>query len=109
MSQREDGDHTVVAVGFNEVVASDGGWIDVVLPERTNECLQRERERQRERKRLCKIQIIIQIIISVFSLKQSYVVDSYLFSTGQKYHLNPLRSGFCVQWECVHFTGSLQV
>ncbi len=40
VSQWQDGDHTVVAIGFNEVVASDGGWIDVVLPERTNKCLQ---------------------------------------------------------------------
>lgn len=45
VSQREDGNHTVVTIGFNEVVASDGGRIDVVLPEWTNKCLQRGRER----------------------------------------------------------------
>lgn len=49
VSQRKDGDHTVVAIGFNEVVASDGGWVDVVLPEWSNKCLQRQRERDRER------------------------------------------------------------
>lgn len=48
VSQRQDGDHTVVTISFNEVVASDGGWIDVVLPEWTNKRLQRERERERE-------------------------------------------------------------
>lgn len=49
VSQRQDGNHTVVAVGFDEVVASDGGWIDVVLPEWTNKSLQREKNRQREK------------------------------------------------------------
>lgn len=49
VSQREDGNHTVVTIGFNEVVASDGGRIDVVLPEMTNKCLQRGREREKER------------------------------------------------------------
>lgn len=39
VSQRYDGDHTVVAIGFNEVVASDGGRINVVFPEWANKCL----------------------------------------------------------------------
>lgn len=39
VSQWQDGDHAVVTVGFDEIVASDGGWIDVVLPERSNKCL----------------------------------------------------------------------
>lgn len=34
--QWEDGDHTVITIGFNEVVVSDGSWINVVLPK----CLQ---------------------------------------------------------------------
>lgn len=29
------------------------------------------------------------------------------FSTGQYSHLNPLRSGFCVQWECAFTPGSI--
>lgn len=45
VSQRQDGDHAVVTIGFNEVVASDGGWIDVVLPEWTDKRLQREKGR----------------------------------------------------------------
>lgn len=45
VSQREDGDHAVVTVGFNKVVASDGCWIDVVLSEGSNERLQRGQQR----------------------------------------------------------------
>lgn len=44
MSQWQDGDHTVVAVGFDEVVASYGGRVDVVLPEWTDKCLEEERK-----------------------------------------------------------------
>jgi len=47
VSQRQDGDHTVVTVGFNEVMASDGCWINVVLPEWSNKCLQRDKEREK--------------------------------------------------------------
>lgn len=42
VSQRQDGDHAVVAVGFDEVVASDGGRVDVVLPERTDKRLEED-------------------------------------------------------------------
>lgn len=45
VSQGQDGDHAVVTIGFDEVVASDGGGIDVVLPERSDECLQGQRVR----------------------------------------------------------------
>lgn len=44
VSQRQDGDHAVVAVGFDEVVASDGGRVDVVLPERTDKRLEEDRK-----------------------------------------------------------------
>lgn len=45
MSQWEDGDHAVVAVGFDEVVASDGCRIDMMLSEGSNERLQRGQQR----------------------------------------------------------------
>lgn len=44
VSQRQDGDHAVVAVGFDEVVASDGGRVDVVLPEWTDKRLEEDRK-----------------------------------------------------------------
>lgn len=44
VSQRQDGNHAVVAVGFDEVVASDGGRVDVVLPERTDKRLEEDRK-----------------------------------------------------------------
>jgi hypothetical protein len=37
--KRRDGDETVVSVGFDEVVTSDGKRINVVLTEWPNECL----------------------------------------------------------------------
>lgn len=49
VSQRQDGNHTVVTIGFNEVVASDGSRINVVLPERAYKCLQGVGEWERER------------------------------------------------------------
>lgn len=52
VSQWEDGDHTVVSIGFNEVVASDGGRVDVVLPERTNKRLANNRDVHRS-PRIC--------------------------------------------------------
>lgn len=47
MSQRQDGHHAVVAVGLDEVVASDGGRVDVMLPEWTDKRLEEERRTER--------------------------------------------------------------
>lgn len=44
VSQWEDGDHAVITIGFDEVVASDGGWIDVVFPEWPKKCLANNRD-----------------------------------------------------------------
>ena len=34
-----EGTHTIVTVGFDEVMPGDGNWVDVMLPERPDECL----------------------------------------------------------------------
>ena len=40
--------------------------------------------------------------LTVKRVYSSHLLDYYPFSTGQKSHVNPPRSGFSVQWECVN-------
>ena len=47
--ERQDGDHAVVSVGLDEVVARDGRGVNVVLPEWTDERLTSMTERGGER------------------------------------------------------------
>lgn len=46
VGQRQDGDHAVVSISLYEVMPRDGRRINVVLPERPNECLNGESSRE---------------------------------------------------------------
>lgn len=50
VGQRQEGDHAVVSISLYEVMPRDGRRINVVLPERTNECLNVESSREVEEK-----------------------------------------------------------
>lgn len=48
MGERQDGDHAVISISFNEVMPRDGRRVDVVLPEWTDKRLHAWCDRDRE-------------------------------------------------------------